>query len=162
MGECIKDIAFSMLDTFYAAGGNFLDTANMYMLGQTEEWISEWMVERKVRDELIVATKYTQSWKFPAMEREGTTLANYGGNNKKSLKLSLERSLEKLRTKYVDILYVHAWEGTTSVPELMRALDDVVRTERVLYLGVSNWPAWIVVKANAYARMHGLTPIRCI
>ncbi|KAH8802774.1 NADP-dependent oxidoreductase domain-containing protein [Xylogone sp. PMI_703] len=158
MGECSKDTAFSIMDTFYAAGGNFIDTANMYMLGQTEEWLGEWMAERGVRDQLVVATKYSQPLKLPMTEPEGTILSNYGGNNKKSLRLSLEESLRRLRTKYVDILYVHAWEGTTSISELMRALDDVVRTGQVLYLGVSNWPAWVVTKANAYARMHGLTP----
>jgi len=93
---------------------------------------------------------------MPVMAPQGTILSNSGGNNKKSLRPSLETSLKRLRTDYVDVLFVHAWEGTTSIPELMRALDDVVRTGKVLYLGVSNWPAWTLVKANKYARRHGL------
>ena len=156
MGECTKETAFSILDHFYQSGGNFLDTANMYMAGESQTWVGQWMAERGVRDQMIVATKYSITWKMPAIEPEGSILSNYGGNN--SLRLSLNASLERLRTDYVDILYVHAWGGTASIPELMRALDDVVRVGKVLYLGVSNWPAWTVVKANEYARRHGLTP----
>lgn len=157
MGECTKETTFAILDRFYAAGGNFIDTANMYMNGQSEAWLGEWMASRAVRDELVIATKYSMSWKMPFLEPEGHIFSNYGGNNKKSLRLSLKASLEKLGTDYVDILYVHAWEATQSIPELMRALDDVVRAGMVLYLGVSNWPAWVVSKANEYARAHGLT-----
>ncbi|KAK9242292.1 norsolorinic acid reductase [Lipomyces tetrasporus] len=157
MGECTKETAFAILDRFYGAGGNFIDTANMYMNGESEQWLDEWMAARGVRDDLVIATKYSTSWKMPFMEPEGQILSNYGGNNKKSLRLSLEASLKRLGTSYVDILYVHAWEGTTTIPELMRALDDVVRAGLVLYIGVSNWPAWVVSKANEYARAHGLS-----
>jgi aryl-alcohol dehydrogenase-like predicted oxidoreductase len=158
MGECSKETSFSILDHFYQSGGNFIDTANMYMNGQSEEWLGEWMAMRGIRDQLVVATKYSIPLRMPMTEPKDSILSNYGGNNKKSLRLSLEASLKRLRTDYVDILYVHAWEGTTSMPEIMRALDDVVRAGKVLYLGVSNWPAWVVVKANEYARSHGLTP----
>ncbi|KAK9258087.1 NADP-dependent oxidoreductase domain-containing protein, partial [Lipomyces tetrasporus] len=127
VGECTKETAFAILDRFYGAGGNFIDTANMYMNGESEQWLGEWMAARGVRDDLVIATKYSTSWKMPFMELEGQILSNYGGNNKKSLRLSLEASLKRLGTSYVDILYVHAWEGTTTIPELMRALDDVVR-----------------------------------
>jgi aryl-alcohol dehydrogenase-like predicted oxidoreductase len=132
----------------------------MYMAGETEQWLGEWMAQRGNRDDLIIGTKYTQPWRYPFMEPPDSKaiLSNCGGSNKKSLRLSLETSLRRLRTDYVDILYVHAWEPTTPVSELMRALDDVVRQGKVLYLGVCNWPAWAVVSANAYARAHGLTP----
>jgi aryl-alcohol dehydrogenase-like predicted oxidoreductase len=159
-GECTKETAFSILDSFYSGGGNFIDTANMYMAGETEQWLGEWMAQHGNRDDLIIGTKYTQPWRYPFMEPPDSKaiLSNYGGSNKKSLRLSLETSLRRLRTDYIDILYVHAWEPTTPVSELMRALDDVVRQGKVLYLGVCNWPAWAVVSANAYARAHGLTP----
>lgn len=158
MGECAKETAFSILDQFHCSGGNFIDTANMYMAGESEQWLGEWMALRGVRDEMVVATKYTVPLRSLATEPEGGILSNYGGTNKKSLRLSLEASLRSLQTEYVDILFVHAWEATTSMIELMRSLDDVVRAGKVLYLGVSNWPAWVVVKANDYARQHGLTP----
>lgn len=156
MGECTKETAFAILDEFYSCGGNFIDTANIYMIGQSEEWLGEWMELRGVRDQMVIGTKYTHPWKY--LEPAGTIQSNYAGTNKKSMRLALQASLKNLRTDYIDIYYVHAWEATTSIPELMRALDDVVRSGQVLYLGVSNWPAWIVIKANTYAREHGLTP----
>jgi aryl-alcohol dehydrogenase-like predicted oxidoreductase len=133
MGECTQETTFSILDHFYQSEGNFIDTANMYMAGESEAWVGQWMAERGVRDQMVVATKYSIPLKMPGMDSGDNILSNYGGNNKKSLRLSLETSLKRLRTDYVDILYVHAWEGTTSIPELMRALDDVVRAGKVLY-----------------------------
>lgn len=128
------------------------------MEGESESWIGEWLSLRGCRDEMVIATKYTVPFKFANSQRPGTILSNYGGNNKKSLRLSLQQSLENLKTDYIDILYVHSWEGTTAIEELMRGLDDAVKSGKVLYLGVSNWPAWVVVKANDFARQHGLTP----
>ncbi|CZR52600.1 related to norsolorinic acid reductase [Phialocephala subalpina] len=157
MGECNKETSFSILDHFYEMGGNFIDTANVYMTGESEQWLGEWMQLRGVRDQMVIATKYTSTTKYMALEPPGI-YSNYGGESKKSLRISLEKSLKSLQTEYVDILYVHAWEGLASIPEIMRALDDVVRAGKVLYLGISNWPAWLVVKANDYARQHGLTP----
>jgi aryl-alcohol dehydrogenase-like predicted oxidoreductase len=128
----------------------------MYMAGESETWLGEWMELRKVREEVVVSTKYSVPLKNA--ENANKILSNHGGNNKKSLRTSLEGSLKRLRTDYVDILYVHGWEGTTSIEELMRGLDDVVRAGKALYLGISNTPAWVVVKANSYARAHGLSP----
>jgi aryl-alcohol dehydrogenase-like predicted oxidoreductase len=155
MGECNKETTFSILDYFYSSVGNFIDTANMYMAGESETWLGEWMELRGVRDEMVVTTKYTVPLK--RAEDEGKILSNHGGNNKKSLRVSLAGSLKRLRTDYVDIFYVHGWEGTTTIVELMRSLDDVVKSGKVLYLGISNTPAWVVVKANDYARAHALT-----
>ena len=157
MGECSKETAFDMLDHFHACGGNFIDTANMYMAGESEAWVGEWMNLRKTRDQIILATKYTNPVLSLGEEKEGVIVSNYAGNGRKSLRLALEESLHRLQTNYVDLYYIHVWDGLTSIPELMRALDDVVRAGKVLYLGVSNWPAWVVVKANDYAREHGLT-----
>jgi aryl-alcohol dehydrogenase-like predicted oxidoreductase len=155
MGECNKETTFAILDHFYSSGGNFIDTANMYMAGESEEWLGEWMASRNVRDQMVIGTKYTVPIKTLG---DTSILSNHGGNNKKSLRISLEGSLKRLQTDYVDILYVHCWEGTASIEELMRSLDDVVRAGKVLYLGISNTPAWVVVKANDYARQHGLSP----
>ncbi|WWC65012.1 uncharacterized protein I303_107626 [Kwoniella dejecticola CBS 10117] len=144
------------LDFFYKAGGNFIDTANNYQDEQSEIIIGEWMEKRGIRDEIVLATKYTT---FPLDRKEGRFEgigANYVGNAKKSLKLSVEASLKKLRTDYIDLLYVHWWDYSTSIPELMQSLNDLVMSGKVLYLGISDTPAWIVSQANEYARSHGL------
>ncbi|KAL9623418.1 MAG: hypothetical protein Q9160_002311 [Pyrenula sp. 1 TL-2023] len=145
-----------MLDFFKDNGGNFIDTANNYQNEESETWIGEWMAERKNRDEMVIATKFTTGWR--TYKQDGTIQSNWGGNNKKSLRLSLDHSLKKLQTDYVDVLYLHWWDYTVSIPELMHSLDEVVKSGKVLYLGVSDTPAWIVSKANQYARDHGLSP----
>ncbi|OLN96924.1 Norsolorinic acid reductase B [Colletotrichum chlorophyti] len=155
-GECSKDTAFEILDLYYKEGGNFIDTANGYHNGESEEWLGQWMESRDNRDEMVLATKY--STPYMAGHKDTKIQSNYCGNNVKSLKLSLEASLRKLRTSYVDILYIHWWDYTTSVPELMQALNDVVASGKVLYLGISDTPVWIVAQANQYARDHGLRP----
>jgi aryl-alcohol dehydrogenase-like predicted oxidoreductase len=106
MGECTKETAFSILDFFHKSGGNFIDTANAYQAGQSELWLGEWMKERETRDQMVVATKFTtnyQSYKGFS----GRINSNYTGNGLKSLHLSVEASLDKLQTTYIDILYVH-------------------------------------------------------
>lgn len=153
MGKCDKKTTFEVLDHFYENGGNFIDTANNYQGEESEIWIGEWMTERKNRDEMVVATKFTTT--FPAGPKG--IKANYQGNHTKSLRLSLEASLKKLQTSYVDLLYIHWWDFTTSIPEVMQSLHHMVVAGKVLYLGISDTPAWIVSKANEYARHHGLT-----
>ncbi|KAF3397965.1 Norsolorinic acid reductase B [Penicillium rolfsii] len=154
-GECSKEEAFAILDHFYSQGGNFLDTANVYQLGQSEEWIGEWMASRGNRDDIVLATKYSNAARAG---EQNIIRSNYGGNGTKSLKLSLDISLKRLQTSYVDILYVHFWDFTTSVEEVMQSLNDLVLAGKVLYLGISDAPAWVVTKANQYARMAGLRP----
>ncbi|MCJ1365211.1 hypothetical protein MMC16_004332 [Acarospora aff. strigata] len=154
MGECSKETAFSILDTFHDLGGNFIDTANNYQNEESEIWIGEWLSSRGVRDEMVIATKYTTAWRsYQGYEHHQT---NFSGNSSKSLHLSVRDSLKKLQTDYIDLLYVHWWDFTTSIPELMQSLNDLVRAGKVLYLGISDTPAWIVSKANEYARNHGL------
>jgi len=155
MGECDKKTSFEVLDFFYDNGGNFIDTANNYQKEESELWIGEWMKARKNRDQLVLATKFTSL--YPAKSKVDIK-ANHAGNHSKSLKISLEASLEKLQTSYIDLLYVHWWDWTTSIPELMRSLHSMVTAGKVLYLGISDTPAWIVAKANQYARDFGLTP----
>lgn len=104
------------------------------------------MAERGVRDQMVVATKFTTC--FPAHSRRPPLKVNYAGNSSKSLHISLEASLKKLQTSYIDLLYVHWWDWSTSIPELMQSLNDMVVAGKVLYLGVSDTPAWIVSKAN--------------
>lgn len=105
LGECSKETSFELMDYFYKQGGNFIDTAVNYQYGESEQWIGEWMEERGVRDEMIVATKFT-GMQMTEKEKEGGTVikSNYGGNSAKNIHTSVERSLKQLRTSYLDIV----------------------------------------------------------
>ena len=102
MGECTKEMTFELLDTFYDLGGNFVDTANAYQGGESEQWIGEWMLKNDRRSEMVISTKYTMSPKagHPVMQ------SNYGGTGAKSLHVSIHDSLKALQTDYVDIVSV--------------------------------------------------------
>ncbi|EKD21715.1 uncharacterized protein L3040_004937 [Drepanopeziza brunnea f. sp. 'multigermtubi'] len=154
MGECNKDTTFEILDFFYESGGNFIDTANNYQKEESEIWIGEWMKKRENRDQMVIATKFTTAYRAGYGEKE--IIVNSAGNGTKSLHLSLEASLKKLQTSYIDLLYVHWWDFTCSIPELMQSLNHMVASGKVLYLGISDTPAWIVSKANEYARQNCL------
>ncbi|KAL2783887.1 norsolorinic acid reductase [Aspergillus keveii] len=157
MGECSKERAFEILDTFYSLGGNFIDTANDYQDEESEKIIGEWMKLKGNRDQMVIATKYTSGYRTHNRAEEPLQ-SNYVGNSMKSMHLSVAKSLEKLQTSYIDVLYLHWWDFTTSVEEVMIGLNALITSGKVLYLGVSDTPAWIVVKANEYARAHGLRP----
>ncbi|EIN04701.1 Aldo/keto reductase [Punctularia strigosozonata HHB-11173 SS5] len=156
MGECSKETAFEILDYFYEQGGNFIDTANAYQGGDSERWLGGWMASRKNRDEMVISTKYTVG-NVPDGQSPKIRV-NYQGNHMKSMNLSLESSLQRLQTSFIDILYVHMWDFSTPVEEVMIGLNRLVMAGKVNYLGISDCPAWIVVKANNYARQHGLAP----
>ncbi|KAJ5577931.1 uncharacterized protein N7459_006895 [Penicillium hispanicum] len=145
LGECDKETSFKILDTFYENGGNFIDTANAYQNEESEAWLGEWMEKRGVRDEIVMATKYTSPYQ---KHNQSKLQPNYVGNNAKSLRLSVEASLKKLRTDYIDLLYVHWWDFSTSIEEVMTSLNQLVIAGKVIYLGISDTPAWIVSKAN--------------
>ena len=153
MGECNKETAFEILDTFKKLGGNFVDTANGYQHGQSEEWVGEWLTTRKNRDEMVIATKYSSAYQ---LHHKDKIQSNFGGNGIKSLRISVDNSLKRLQTPYIDLLYLHWWDYATSIPELMHSLNDLVVSGKVMYLGISDTPAWVVAKANQYARDHGL------
>ncbi|KAK0477459.1 NADP-dependent oxidoreductase domain-containing protein [Armillaria novae-zelandiae] len=156
MGSMNKEFSFKLLDAYFDMGGNFIDTANGYQDETSEKFIGEWAEKRGIRDQLVIATKYTTNFK-----REDPSIAqkvNYVGNNAKSMYVSVEASLKKLRTSYIDILYVHWWDYETSISEVMDSLHNLVAAQKVLYLGVSDTPAWVVSQANQYAMDHGKTP----
>ncbi|EDR13194.1 uncharacterized protein LACBIDRAFT_177284 [Laccaria bicolor S238N-H82] len=156
MGSMDKEASFKLLDAYYDKGGNFIDTANGYQDGTSEQFIGEWAESRGIRDELFIATKYSTNFKRADTSVQQKIL--HAGNSTKSLHLSVEASLKKLRTTYIDLLYLHWWDWDTSVEEVMRSLHVFVQQGKVLYLGVSDTPAWVVSKANQYARDHALTP----
>ncbi|KAJ6781158.1 hypothetical protein PWT90_07869 [Aphanocladium album] len=153
-GECTKEMGFDLLDTYYDLGGNFIDTANVYQGGDSERWIGEWMAARGNRSEMVISTKYS----INTMAGQPVQQSNFGGSGTKSMQESIQASLKNLQTSYIDIYYVHAWDYATQIPELMQSLNTLVQQGKVLYLGISNAPAWVVAKANAYARQHGLRP----
>lgn len=134
-----------IIEAYADAGGNVLDTASAY--GEGESLLGE-TLER--RDRFVLGTKYTLS--------RDPSDPNAGGNHRKNLVHSLERSLRRLRTDYLDIYWVHLWDRHTPIEETMRALDDVVRAGKVLYIGISDAPAWVVSRANTLAELRDRTP----
>ncbi|MFC4060001.1 aldo/keto reductase [Planomonospora corallina] len=135
----------AMLDAYAGAGGNVIDTASAY--GESEDVLGGLLTGR--RDRFVVSTKYTLS--------RDRTDPNAAGNHRKNLTLSLERSLRRLRTDHIDLYWVHVWDRHTPVEETMRALDDAVRAGKILYVGVSDVPAWLVARANTLAEWRGWT-----
>uniref|UniRef100_A0A8H7KED1 NADP-dependent oxidoreductase domain-containing protein n=1 Tax=Bionectria ochroleuca TaxID=29856 RepID=A0A8H7KED1_BIOOC len=151
-----RGAVFQTLGCIHLCGGNFIDTANNYQNEESEKYIGRWMAERGNRDLLFIATKFTNSYRTHELGTGKTV--NYGGNHKKSLRLSVADSLRKLQTDYIDLLYVHWWDWTTSIEELMDSLHILIEQGKVLYLGISDTPAWVVSAANVYAKTHGKTP----
>ncbi|MGO1070109.1 aldo/keto reductase [Lysobacter sp. CA199] len=138
-----------IFDTYLERGGNFIDTANQYTNGSSERLVGKFAQGR--RDELVIATKYTLTGrpKDP----------NAGGNHRKSMVRSVEDSLRKLDTDYIDLLYLHAWDATTPVEEVLRAMDDLVRAGKLIYVGISDTPAWQVARMQAIADLRGWSPL---
>ena len=140
-----RDECRKMFDAYAEAGGNFLDTANNYTNGTSERIVGELVAAD--RDHFVVATKYSLSTRPDD--------PNAGGNHRKNLVRALEASLERLGTDHVDLLWVHMWDGMTPVSEVVRALDDLVRAGKVLYVGASDTPAWVVARAVTLAELRG-------
>jgi aryl-alcohol dehydrogenase-like predicted oxidoreductase len=143
-----KEESRAIFDCYVERGGNFLDTANGYTNGTSEKIVGELI--RSDRDRFVLATKYS----FPTMRGD----PNSGGNHRKSMFRSLRESLRRLGTDYIDLFWLHAWDFSTPVEEVMRALDDLVRSGKVHYVGVSDTPAWIVSRANMLAELRGWSP----
>jgi aryl-alcohol dehydrogenase-like predicted oxidoreductase len=143
-----KEDSRKMVDAYAEAGGNFIDTANIYTNGTSETFLGEILEGR--RDQFVLATKFTLSTRLGD--------PNAGGNHRKNIHQSLEASLKRLRTDYIDLYWLHAWDGLTPVEETMRALDDAVKAGKVLYVGVSDMPAWKVAQANTLAELRGWSP----
>lgn len=147
-----RDGSRRIFDAYAERGGNFIDSANFYTEGSAERLVGEFTRER--RDRFVIATKYT------LVTRKGDP--NSGGNHRKSMIRSLEDSLKRLNTDYVDLLYLHAWDGTTSSEEVLGAFDDLVRAGKILYAGMSNTPAWQISHMQALADVRGLSPLAAL
>ncbi|MEH2117184.1 aldo/keto reductase [Nostoc sp.] len=145
------DESRKIFDAYVEAGGNFIDTANGYTDGSSEKIVGELIA--KERERFVVATKYS----FPLQMNNKTGDPNASGNHRKNLIQSLEASLKRLNTDYIDLFWLHAWDFTTPIEEVLRSLDDVVRQGKVLYIGISDTPAWIISQANTIAQYQGWT-----
>jgi aryl-alcohol dehydrogenase-like predicted oxidoreductase len=142
-----KDEAQKVYETYREAGGNFLDTANFYTGGTSEKFVGEFI--KGHRESVVLATKYSNA--APGND------PNAAGNHRKSMMKAVEASLKRLQTDYIDLYWVHIWDGITPVEEVMRGLDDLVRRGKVLYVGISDAPAWWVAQANTLAELRGWT-----
>ena len=143
-----KEESQKMFDLFLERGGNFIDTANRYTEGTSEKYLGDFISEK--RNSLVLATKYSLYTQLGD--------SNDGGNHRKNMVHSVEGSLKRLNTNFIDVLFLHAWDFTTPVEEVMRSLDDLVRQGKVLYVAVSDTPAWIISRANLLAELRGWTP----
>jgi len=143
-----RETSRAVFDRYLAAGGNFIDTADVYGFGESERWLGEFVQSERRR--LVIASKFTLN--------TDAADPNAGGSHRKRLKEGLAASLARLKLDYLDLLWVHAYDGVTQPAELVRALDDVVRAGLVLYVGMSNTPTWFLAECNAIARERGLSP----
>lgn len=141
-----KQTSFAIMDAFANAGGNFLDTANVYKLGTSEKIIGEY-VHNHDRDYFVLATKYAL--------KDNMTNPNASGNNRKNMMRSVEESLRRLKTDFIDVLYLHIWDDLTPMDEVLRGMDDLIRQGKVNYAAISDTPAWQVAKGNTLAELMG-------
>lgn len=141
-----KETSFKIMETFANAGGNFFDTANIYKLGTSEKIIGEFFGGHD-RNYFVIATKYTLM--------DNKTNPNASGNNRKNMMRSVEESLQRLKTDFIDILYLHIWDDLTPVDEVLRGINDLIKQGKVLYAAISDTPAWIVSKGNTMAELMG-------
>lgn len=143
-----KEEAKKVYDAFREAGGNFIDTANIYTNGSSESFLGEFTLGH--RPSVVLATKYANA--NPGND------PNAAGNHRKSMVQAVDGSLRRLRTDYIDLYWVHIWDQMTPVEEVMRGLDDLVRQGKVLYVGISDAPAWWIAQANTLAQWRGWSP----
>jgi len=139
-----KQEAKKIFDLFVSKGGNFIDTANVYQNGTSEKYVGEFISSE--RERFVVATKYTLT--------TNPDDPNASGNHRKNLVQSVDASLKRLNTHYIDLLWVHMWDPMTPIEEVMRSLDDLIRSGKILYIGISDVPAWVVSNANAIADLR--------
>ena len=142
-----KAEAEKVYETYREAGGNFIDTANFYTGGTSEKFVGEFI--RGHRQSVVLATKYSNA--------AAGNDPNAAGNHRKSMMQAVEASLKRLQTDYIDLYWVHIWDGITPVEEVMRGLDDLVRQGKILYAGISDAPAWWIAQANTLAELRGWT-----
>ncbi|CAG8461925.1 10449_t:CDS:10 [Cetraspora pellucida] len=148
------EVSKEVFDYYFEKGGNFFDTANMYNFGESERFLGEYIGDK--RSQVVLGTKYSAN--STALSPNVKYNPNAGGNHRKSLVENIDASIKRLGTGYIDLLYVHIWEYRTPIEEVMRSLDDVVRSGKVLYVAISDTPAWVFSRANTIAEFRGWSP----
>ncbi|MEO1127611.1 MAG: aldo/keto reductase [Cyanobacteria bacterium J06639_16] len=143
--------ARELFDTYLEAGGNFIDTADLYTNGNSEKMLGQFIQETNSRDRVVITTKFSYN------SQPGNP--NAGGNGRKNILRAVEGSLERLGTDYIDVYMLHTWDQVTPADEVVRTLDDLVRSGKVRYAGLSDVPAWYAAQAQTIARERHLEPI---
>ena len=147
-----KEVSRQIYDSYREAGGNFIDTANIYTAGTSERMVGEFTATDRAN--VVIASKYSMSTNLQD--------PNASGNNRKNMVQAVEASLERLNMDYLDLFWVHGWDQLTRIDEIMRGLDDLVRVGKVLHIGISNYPAWLIAQANTLAEERGLTAFTAV
>ena len=145
-----KEESRKIFDAYVEAGGNFIDTSINYTNGSAEKYVGEFIVSD--RDRFVVATKFSLSTRKDD--------PNAGGNHRKNMMQAVEVSLKRLNTDHIDLYWMHMWDMVTPIEEVMHGLDDLVRAGKVLYVGISDTPAWLVAQANTLASMRGWSTVK--
>ncbi|WP_114238414.1 aldo/keto reductase [Dyella sp. C9] len=146
-----EDTARAMFDRYLEAGGNFIDTADLYTDGASEELLGRFIADSASRDRVVLSTKFSYN------AQPGNP--NAGGNGRKNILRAVEGSLRRLRTDYIDLYLLHTWDRLTPAEEVVRTLDDLVRAGKIRYAGLSDVPAWYASRAQTWAEAHALTPL---
>jgi aryl-alcohol dehydrogenase-like predicted oxidoreductase len=155
-----KDESIKILDGFANAGGNYLDTSNRYQESQSEQWVGDFI--QKDRDYFVLGTKYSLGDGAADFNGVGKPTnprdPNNRGNHRKNLRRSVEGSLKRLKTDFIDVLWLHIWDYSTPYDEIVLSINDLIKEGKILYAGLSSVPAWQVARMNSYADHHGLHP----
>ena len=150
---CGRESSLALFDRYLEAGGNFIDTADVYTKGTSETWLGEFIAERGVRDRVVLATKFTHNVDKPVANTGANP--NAAGNGRKNIIRALEASLKRLKTDYIDLYFLHTWDRLTPVEEVLRTLDDLVRQGKIRHAGLSDIPAWYASRAQTMAELRG-------
>ncbi|MEM6463392.1 MAG: aldo/keto reductase [Pseudomonadota bacterium] len=143
-----------IFDAYVATGGNFFDTADLYTNGKSEEMLGQFVEDAGLRDKAVIATKFSYG--------AAPGNPNAGGNGRKNIMRAVEGSLKRLRTDYIDLYFLHTWDRLTPADEVMRTMDDLVRSGKVRYIGLSDVPAWYASEAQTIARLRGHEPVSAL
>jgi len=149
-----RDTAIQILARYRDAGGNFIDTADGYTNGTSESIIGDYLKETGTRDRVVLATKFTMA--------AAPGDPNSGGNGRKNIHRAVDASLRRLQTDYIDLYWLHAWDGLTPVEEVMSTLTDLVRAGKIRYIGLSDTPAWYLARAQTLAELRGLERVSAL
>lgn len=149
-----KQTARRLVDTYLDWGGNLFDTADLYVNGISETWLGEFIADKRMRDRAVIASKFAYS------AEPGNP--NAGGNGRKNILRAVEGSMKRLRTDYIDIYFLHAWDRLTPTEEVMRTLDDLVRAGKIRHFGLSNVPAFYAARAQTIAEARGYEPVAAL